>query len=103
MAEKCIHGIDQRFCAVCNASPTTARGRSHVAPSTRRRRLRSSATADRAILMSALEREPERLFLPSDLKRETGVPKSFVGKLLKDEDAVETVKRAGETRYRSKK
>ena len=53
--------------------------------------------------MSALEREPERLFLPSDLKRETGVPKSFVGKLLKDEDAVETVKRAGETRYRSKK
>jgi hypothetical protein len=53
--------------------------------------------------MSALEREPEKPFLPSDLKRETGVPKNLVGKLLRDVDAVETVKRAGKTRYRSKK
>lgn len=104
MAEQCKHGMDQRFCSLCNASPATADAKSQVvAPSTRRRRSKSSAAADRAILMSALEREPEKPFLPSDLKRETGVPKNLVGKLLRDVDAVETVKRAGKTRYRSKK
>lgn len=96
MAESCKHGIDRRFCAVCNGLAIAVRRTGLPrAPRTRR-----SEAADRAALLSALEREPTGGFRASELKTLTGVPKSLVDRLLREVDAVQARIVGGNKRYR---
>jgi len=78
----CRHGLDLRFCALCNRVP--------LLPAVTRqpRRREHDDDTDRAILIADLQQHPGEWTRPNTLKNRTGVPKN-VNRLLDGVPGVE--------------
>jgi hypothetical protein len=86
--ERCKHGLDGRFCSLCNTQdrqPSADRLRSNSPV----RRSRQSESADYAFLIAFLQAQSDEWFSPGDLPTRTGVPKANVWKLLKGVEGIE--------------
>src|SRR5688572_23299657 len=87
-AERCKHGIDPRFCALCQNAVTNSSSRVRRPPA-RGRRARSSESADRALVIGALQARPGEWFAPAEIKGLTTVSKAVVWKLVEDVEGIE--------------
>ena len=87
-AGRCKHGIDDRFCFLCNNGGTDNSSRVRHPPE-RGRGTRSSGSADRALVIAALQARPGEWFAPADIKRLTTVSKTIAWKLVEDVEGIE--------------